>query len=176
MKASAAVATVAGGYGCTNVGHDNGTEGSFLEDLCLIDFSSKLPFLDNSCFGIPPQLPDDASCRHLRINVEDTGEPGDVLPLGNPVPGEPRSKVVQEEGDEQHRCEGRVVIILHLLWDSSKASRMQLRLSGAIGFGCSQTGIVGAVGMIGEASVKLVDEGAIGRHVCCWETYIECPD
>ena len=106
-----------------HVGHDEGSEHRFEVDLPLTDFSFKLPFLDDSFFRIPPQLPDDARRPQLRVDVEEAGEPGDLLPLVDPVPGEPGCEVVQQEGDEQHRRPGRVGLVLQLLLrDFSKAS------------------------------------------------------
>ena len=81
MKGSSVLAV---GSACTtdcNVGQDKGVEDSFEVDLRLTDFSFKLPFLDDSFFRIPPQLPDDVRRPQLRVDVEDAGEPGVSLNL-----------------------------------------------------------------------------------------------
>ena len=147
-----------------HVGHDEGGEDGLQEDFRLTHFSFKDPFLGQSSLGIPPQLPDDGRCPKLRVKVEQAGEPGDLLPLVDHVPGVPRCEVVQEEGDEQHGRPRQVVIVLQLLlWDSSHASIIIII-------------IPVAAGMIGEASVKRVDERSIRIHVRRWQTDVQRSD
>ena len=81
-------------------GHGEGGKGSLEEDFRLTEFLLKPPPLCNSSPWIPPHLPDDVGRPQLRVNVEQAGKPGDLLPLVDPVPGEPRCQVVQEEGDK----------------------------------------------------------------------------
>ena len=98
-----------------DVCHDKGCKNTFKEDLRLSTSSFKLLFLGDSFLGIPPHLSNDARRSQLRVDVEDAGEPGDLLPLVDPVPGEPRCEVVQEEGDKQHRRPDCVGLVLQFL-------------------------------------------------------------
>ena len=66
---------------------------------------------------------DDVGSFELWIKVDDAGDPSQMLPLVNPVPGCPGCKVGDQEGDENHTCPNRMPFVLKLfIRDPFKAS------------------------------------------------------
>ena len=102
-----------------DVRHHKGRRYRLEKDLCLCQFSFKLSLLDKSSSWVSPDLKDDAHRSHLREDIEQAGQPGEVSLRGNLRPEEPGHHVVCQEGYRHHRRPSREPVYIQLLvWDS----------------------------------------------------------